>query len=155
MAEIERLVKIRFPLNPADWEGLKSESLWAREIAPGHYRIRNCPFYAYGVSAEDIVSAREQDGVLTFRDVVARSGHSTYRVLLAEGESVKSPKFLENWKPLQEIGSTYELAKSRWLAVDVPPETDIFAAYDLLERGERANAWTFEEAHCGHRVKKQ
>jgi Domain of unknown function (DUF4265) len=150
----EHLVKIRFPLDPADWKDLKSESLWAREIAPGRYRVKNSPFYVYGISAEDVVYARDQEGVLTFVSVYKRAGHSTYRILLKPEESVKSARFLQNWMPLEDIGCAYELAKSRWLAVDVPPQADIFVAYQLLEKGEAAKVWTFEEAHCGHPVEK-
>lgn len=83
-----------------------------------------------------------------------RGGHSTYRILIKEGESIRSPKFLEHWQPLQNMGCTYEQAKSRWLAIDVPPRTDIFAAYALFEKGEVDEIWTFEEAHCGHSVNK-
>jgi hypothetical protein len=150
----ERLVKVRFALDPKDWEGLGSESLWASQIAPGEYQIRNSPFYIYGISAEDIVSARDVDGILSFAAVSRRGGHSTYRILVTEGESISSPKFLQSWQPLQDLGCTYEQAKSRWLSVDVPPMTDIFAAYALLEKGEAAGAWTFEEAHCGHPANK-
>ncbi|SRR6266481_261293 len=149
----ERLVKIRFTLDPKDWEGLNSESLWAREMAPGEYQIRNSPFYIYGISAEDVVYAKEIDGTLDFISISKRGGHSTYRILLKEGENVESPQFIKHWQLLQRMGCTYEQAKSRWLAVDVPPETDIFATYRFLENGETAKVWTFEEAHCGHPVK--
>jgi hypothetical protein len=36
------------------------------------------------------------------------------------------------------------------LSVDVPPSVDIYAVYDLLEAGEIAGVWAFEEGHCGH-----
>lgn len=151
----DRLVKINFDLNSKEWPSIKSEGLWAEELDSGEYSIRNSPFYIYGISASDVVYARNIDGALTFAGVAKRGGHSTYRILLKESQSIDSPEFLRVWKPLQDIGCTYELAKSRWLAVDVPMATDIFAAYKLLEQGEAAGVWTFEEAHCGHPVGKQ
>src|SRR5438034_801568 len=140
-----RLVKVSFELNSKDWPSIKSERLWAEELNPGEYLIRNSPFYMYGISAGDIVYARNVDGILTFVGIASRGGHSTYRILLKPSQSIEAPEFLNVWKPLEGIGCTYELAKSRWLAVDVPPETDIFAAYRLLEKGEGAGVWTFEE----------
>ena len=45
-----------------------------------------------------------------------------------------------------------EQATDRLLAIDVPPETDVHAAYALLEKGETDGFWDFEEGHCGHAV---
>lgn len=67
----ERLVEIRFNLNPKDWERLSSESLWANELNPMEYEIRNSPFYVYGISAEDVVFAKEVDGILNFTSVLS------------------------------------------------------------------------------------
>ena len=148
----ERLVRIQFDLDPKQWPTIESESLWAEELDTGEYVIRNSPFYIYGISAADVVYARSVDGILTFASVARRGGHSTYRILLTESITLESPLFIENWRPLQHIGCMYELAKSRWLGVDVPASTDIFVAYKFLETGEAAGVWTFEESHCGHMV---
>jgi Domain of unknown function (DUF4265) len=154
MAELatEGFVKIRFELNAKDWKGLKSESLWALEVRPAEYLIRNSPFYIYGISTEDTVHAKSDDGILRFAGVAKRGGHSTYRILLRDPETIESPRFRESWQPLRDIGCTYELAKTSWLSVDIPPATGIVAAYRLLENGESKGIWTFEEAHCGHPV---
>ena len=58
--------------------------------------------------------------------------------------------FKKFWKPLQEIGCTYEKGMGRLYAVDVPSSTDIYRAYKLLEEGKKNNIWEFEEGHCGH-----
>jgi hypothetical protein len=147
------LTKVRFPLKPEDWEGLEAENLWAEIIGPDQYRLRNSPFYAYGVSVEDVVYAKESENVLNFAGIARRGGHSTYRILLPEGDSIRTRGFLTYWEPMENIGCTYELAKERWLAVDVPPRVDIFEVYALLEKGETEGAWSFEEGHCGHSVK--
>ena len=38
------------------------------------------------------------------------------------------------------------------LAVDIPPNVDIHKAYELLDYGEQAGIWGFEEGHCGHPI---
>jgi len=74
----EGLVKIRFELDPKDWNGLKSESLWALELHPAEYLIRNSPFYAYGISAEDTVHVNSS---MEFSALpVSRSAGATRRI---------------------------------------------------------------------------
>jgi uncharacterized protein DUF4265 len=58
--------------------------------------------------------------------------------------------FRTAWERLQALGCTYEQASSHLLLVDVPPHADIYAVYVLLEEGENAGVWDFEEGHCGH-----
>lgn len=146
-----RLVKINFPLPEEDHaHGVVAENLWAKPLSEGIYRIENTPFYAYGVSYQDVVAAEENNGKLVYRGVESRSGHSTYRILLQYPEGYTDPNFNVAWAPLADLRCTFEVAKSRWLAIDVPDSTDVFAVYALLEEGERSGLWTFEEGHCGH-----
>ncbi|MCP5335133.1 MAG: DUF4265 domain-containing protein [Oceanospirillaceae bacterium] len=42
------------------WHGYESESVWAEKISNDRCRIRNTPFYAKGVSFEDVVFVREK-----------------------------------------------------------------------------------------------
>jgi hypothetical protein len=143
----EELVKIIFNL-PAKDGPIASESLWAERLGSNLYRLRNVPFYLYGVSEQDIVRAEENDGRLTAAGIIDRGGHSTYRIFLPEQSSEE--QFARDWIPLQELGCTYERATRRLVAIDVPPHTDVYAVYDVLERGEKDRRWEFEEGHCGH-----
>lgn len=61
--------------------------------------------------------------------------------------------FEKAWDKLQSLGCTYERATDRLIAIDVPPETDIYEAYAVLELGENDKVWGFEEAQCGHTLK--
>src|SRR5260370_12819272 len=90
----DNLVKICIPLKPGGWERLETESVWAEPTDSGLYRIANTPFFAYGLSAEDVVTAQPVNGVLTLTGVSQRGGHSTYRLLLPEGSSYEQPGFL-------------------------------------------------------------
>ena len=149
------LVKIAFVLDPADWHRSASETLWAKPLGssqePKAFELQNTPFHAKGVSYLDVVRATEQDGQYVFAGTITPSGHSTYRLLAA----CLSPEFEGFHKSLQDLGCTYEsgvFGLRKIFAIDVPPTTDIYAVYRILENGEKANVWTFEEGHVGHRI---
>jgi Domain of unknown function (DUF4265) len=148
MPKNDPLVKVFFEL-PAN-SPLGAESLWAVKIAEGKYRLDNSPFYVYGYSHGDVVSAREQEGALVAQGICLRGGHSTYRVFLAEGLGVNSPELKTYWSRLKSLGCTYEGAGNRLFSIDLPPTTDVLAVYRMLEEGEKAGLWEFEEGHFGH-----
>ncbi|WP_416235247.1 DUF4265 domain-containing protein [Nitrospirillum sp. BR 11163] len=52
------------------------------------YVLENSPGSAYGLSYQDIVVAQPEDGLLLFRRVHARQGHSTYRIRLAQKTTI-------------------------------------------------------------------
>jgi hypothetical protein len=141
------LVKLVFKL-PANDGPIASESLWAERLGSNLYRLRNVPFYVRGASEQDIVRAEEIEGCLTVLGIIDRGGHSTYRIFLLAQTSEE--QFSMHWIPLQELGCTYERATRRLVAIDVPPQADVYAVYDVLERGEKNGRWEFEEGYCGH-----
>jgi hypothetical protein len=145
---VSGLVRVVFELEPNAWHGSATERLWAEPVVVGRYRLRNTPFFVFGVSAEDIVFAKERQGRLLFAGVSLRGGHSSYRIAVSDQHL-----FDRSWKHLQALGCSYE--EGQVLAVDVPPRADIHEVYELLEAGERAGAWDFEEGHCGHPVARQ
>jgi hypothetical protein len=135
-----------FVLDPGAWHGTATERLWAEPLGGRRYRLRNTPFFAFGVSTEDIVFANEKDGQLVFAGVSIASGHSSYRLRLNVPRT--DPAFAEAWAPLEALGCTYE--EGEVLAVDVPPRVNIHEAYRLLTDGESKGLWEFDEGHCGH-----
>jgi hypothetical protein len=141
------LVKVSLELPEGSPAG--GESLWAEKLAEDKYRLRNSPFYAYGYSFWDVVAAEEAEGLLKVKQPIIRGGHSTYRVFLAEGLGAESQEFIAAWQPLKRLGCSYEGAWKRLLAIDVPPAADISQVYCLLEKGEKAGIWQFEEGYCG------
>ena len=146
------LVKISFELEPDTWHGHARESLWAEKVGGNRYRLKNSPFYARGASFEDIIVAEsDRDGQLVFRNISICGGHSTYRIMLQV--SVKDPIFQERWSPLEKLGCSFEGVGGKLLAIDVPPAAEIHEVYSLLQAGQEAGVWDFEEGHCGHPVK--
>ncbi|MCC7380673.1 MAG: DUF4265 domain-containing protein [Deltaproteobacteria bacterium] len=142
------LVEIVFPLDAGAWHGFAAEALWAERIADDRFLIRSAPFHAFDVSAEDVVSAHPSNGALRFHQVVERGGGSTYRLFVRSG--LKDPVFARYWSPLEELDCNYEATDGSLLSIDVPSQADIEEVYALLEEGESAGVWEFEEGHVGH-----
>lgn len=146
-------VKVCFPLSDEDrGHGVEAENIWAECLGPNSYRVDNIPFYVYGISFDDVVRAGERDGRLVFEAVLSHGGHSTFRVLIKDEAGYESPAFNSRRRSLEQLGCSFEVAKRRWISIDVPPNCDVFAVYRVLEQGEEQDVWTFEEAHCGHEV---
>lgn len=137
--------KIEFPADMAR-DGIV-ETMFAQPVGD-NLRLKNSPFHVYGVSFQDVVAAERVNGRWLFSGVVARGGHSTYRIRLVGTEQEEA--FSSRWPALDALGCTYEEGGHpgrRLYAVDIPPAVDVHAAYALLEKGESDGAWAFEEAH--------
>jgi len=145
----EHLAKVAIRLSEPGYE---FETLWAEQTPDCDYRLRNVPFLAYGYSEQDTVSVTETEGRFIVNEVVERGGHSTYRVFLPA--PVSEDEFESMWQPLAALGCTYERANGRLIGIDVPPASDVYEVYSLLERGETSKLWEFEEGHCGHPLRK-
>lgn len=145
----EGLIKIVFDLEPDVWHGSATETMWAEPVGRTQFRLKNSPFFVFDISAEDIVSAAALGDLWRYKAVTHRGGHSTYRIFAFKDAG---GRFDDHWKSLSELGCSYE--EGPVLAVDVPPRADIYKVYSLLEAGEQANVWEFEEGHCGHPLKK-
>jgi hypothetical protein len=159
----ETLAKVYFQIEPGEWHGRPSETLWAEPVAGSKsgtvYRLRNSPFFVRNVSFLDTVrvAPRDDEPGLQFAGVVEHSGHSTYRLLVPPD----SPAFETYWKRLEALGCTYESASMDTgfgpkvlYTVDIPAATDVYAAYPILEEGEKHGVWMFQEGHVGHPLKR-
>src|SRR5215472_15911987 len=140
-------VKIQFVLDPKDGHGYETEGLWGESLGAGEFRILNSPFFAFGISFDDVVKAESSAGVYRFQEVLRRGGHSTYRLFLQNDRTVDDPEFKEYWTQLRRQHCTYENANDHFVAVDVPPQADVSKVYSLLEKGEAEGVWVFEEGH--------
>ena len=113
------------------------ETLWATHLGADEYKLDNSPFYAYGVSWEDVVSApfNSEEGFPTFERVVSKSGNRTVRVIfetpLETGN--ESDRVLRG---LVALGCSYEGANRKYVSVNVPPgvELNVVRTY-LSEQG--------------------
>ena len=96
---------------------------------------------------------KKSEGSLTVSGITDRGGHSTYRIFLPAQASEE--QFAADWIRLQELGCTYERATRRLVAIDVPPQADVYAVYDALARGEKQGRRKFEEGHCGRPLRER
>ena len=124
------------------------ETPWA-EPGGDYFRLDNLPWFAYGISDDDIVEATptEAAGVYEFVRVHRPSGNRLVRIIFDSSES--SARVLER---LLDMGCHYEGLNKKLVAVSIPPtvEFDSVCAY-LIEIGatwEHANP-TYEQLHPG------
>lgn len=92
-SDVAESVKVMFELEPSDWHDHATESVWAIPLGDNKYRVQNVPFYAYGVSYDDVVlTKRNEEGQLIVQGILERGGHSTYRVILNPGTTNRDLK---------------------------------------------------------------
>jgi hypothetical protein len=128
------------------------ETLWAHDLGRDRYRLANCPFYAYGVSWQDVVHAPfdPQEGFPTFQRVLEKSGNRTIRIVFddASVESGKSESLLDG---IMALGCDYEGATKTYLSLNIPPDVDLNAVVEFLIR--ESAEWehtdpTYDEFHA-------
>jgi len=142
------MVKIKVPLPKDTLAGAEAEWVWAEPQGEGTFALKNVPFYAKGISCEDMVRADPEEGSLVFKGVARRSGHSTYRIYASAGRT--TPTVAALLGTLRNMHCDIEPATDKLVGVDVLPEADIYKVYESLAESERAGVIDFQEGHCGH-----
>ena len=128
------------------------ETPWAEHVSDNLFRLDNMPFYAYGVSADDIVEARptEHEGVVQFIRVHEPSGNRTLRIAFEDGRSTADADAQSLLQAILDSGSAYEGATPTYVVLTIPPSTDLGLVTGLLDRAglrwEYANP-THEQLH--------
>lgn len=118
------------------------ENLWAAPVTGSQYRIERIPFFIYGISRGDIVTAAaDNEGRLQFGKVAESSGNRTLRA--------RSDGFIENARQRKKViadlkkrGADVEELRSRLLAVDVPVDVDLHAIEDYLTNDAKVS-WEY------------
>ena len=134
-ADLPNHVKVLFR------DGEQVETLWAEQVGPTTFRLDNAPFFAYGVSADDIVegSPTEFEGMFEFRNVVRRSGAATLRLAFLEpGEVDHRDEILAT---LLQQGCAYEGMNPKYIAVTVPPGVSLNVVTEFLS--DRGINWEY------------
>ncbi|HEY3704879.1 MAG TPA: DUF4265 domain-containing protein [Terracidiphilus sp.] len=94
------------------------EVIWATPLGSDLYRLENSPFYAYGVSWQDVIEAQPTDGTLEFRRVVEKSGHRTVRVILDLTSKSEPGKHVLD--QIVDMGCTWEGMNTKLICIDLP-----------------------------------
>jgi hypothetical protein len=144
----EGLVRVRVALERSPGEpGPEEDWLWAEPLGSGRYRVESCPFFAYGISRDDVIHAADAEASAPqFDEVVEKSGHRTLRVALDAALEIGSPEVQRLLGQLIERGCTHELLRPKLVAVDLPPHVDLLAVAEVLEQASRAGVLLWEWA---------
>jgi len=126
----EDIVKVRH----CDPGGAHTETLWARQMDTNLYQLENSPFFAYGVSWQDVIEARlGDDHVLEYVRCVKKSGNRTVRVIFQDYRST-DPGAEEVLLGLRNLGCSYEGMQPRMISVNVPSRVDLRVVTDFLKQ---------------------
>lgn len=122
----------------------ETETLWAFDLGNDKYRLDNLPFYAYGVSWNDVVLAPfdEDEQFPTFLKVVKKSGNRTIRIIFKPAVKAgnRSQALLDE---LVSLGCEFEAANRTYIVINIPPATDFET---VLEKVEAAKVkWEFAD----------
>lgn len=132
----EGLVRIRVPLDaPSGSAGPAEDWLWAEPLGSQRFRVESCPFFAYGVSRDDVVRATEAQGdeAPRLEDVIEKGGHRTLRLALDPRIDLADGAIQGLLERLLEMGCTHETLRPKLVALDVPPEVDVTIVVELLQ----------------------
>jgi len=139
----EPTAKILFRVPNSDGDATV-ETLWAIPIGDDLYRLDNSPFYAYGVSWQDVVLAPydEHEGFPTFRSVVERSGNRTLRIFF---DSPVEPDNASDQvlQVLVALGCSYEGANRRYVSINIPPVVELQRVCSYLT--DRKAQWEYAD----------
>lgn len=119
------------------WEGMR-----AHPSNEGGFVLDSVPFYLRNVSRGDTVLA-VQGEFLEFAEVLARGGHNTYRLLLAD---VPESEITSTIAELESLGLAVEKSENGiLLAVDVPPSVDQREIDGYLAEQRELGRWQVQD----------
>jgi hypothetical protein len=151
MTADEKMVRIFFELEREDdWPPASVESVWAKSTDdPNRYMIQNTPFFVFGATLGDVVTAEYREpelegelGQLWFQARVEWGGHALMRLIFRNREAKDEiVAWLNQAGCICEGFPTYSM-----VALSVPPEVDQGAIQAYLLQREQAGDIYVEEA---------
>ena len=133
---VEGLVRIRVPIERSrDDPGPEADWLWAEPLGSDRFRVESCPFFAYGISRDDVVRAVEPRGgdAPRLEDVMEKGGHRTLRMALDPAAELSHRPVQALLEELLELGCTHEALRPKIVAIDLPPQVDVAVVTGLLQ----------------------
>lgn len=130
MAGTQGMVKVRFHgSHPGD-----VETLWARPVDVDQYQLDNSPFYAYGVSWQDVVEAQPSaDQFLEYVRCIRKSGNRTLRVIFQD-YGINDRQAQGVLQGLRRMGVSYEGMQPKMVSINVPPTKDLDEVTEFLSK---------------------
>ena len=144
--ESEARVSFRLEQDEDGYPPVAWERLWAAKVQEGLYRLDNVPFYAKGVSSDDVVLVETLDDELVFRELIQASGNSVIRVYVLDLEDVQASR-----DEFRAFGCESELSNvARLFALEVPAATDFGPVGRLIDAGVNQTRWEYEVGVMRH-----
>lgn len=135
-------VKVLFFTDPVDgYPPEEWESMWCRPLGENRFKLDNIPFFAKGVSCEDVIKARCSEGRYVFTEVVDASSNSTVRVIVYDLEGVEQIR-----GKLRELGCEVEGSGIEGLLSANVPKSCLGAVTEYLQGEHAADRLDYEEA---------
>jgi hypothetical protein len=110
------------------------ETLWAQRVdgRDDLFRLNNAPFFAYRMSADDVVEGSEvSPGMYDFVRVVERSGNRTVRLLFG-ADRVDSPLGASVLDSVRKLGCAFEGMNNVLVSITVPAPVALDAVVAFL-----------------------
>ncbi len=138
----ENLTKIHIGLPNSEDTG--GESMWAEVLGNDLYRVRNVPFYAYGLNFNDIVYAKAESDDLkpSVLKLHETGGHKTLRVIFTDDSSLEER--VSKLKQLNEHKAYHENANDMMFAIDIEPDGNYGKVCDILYAWENDGILSYE-----------
>jgi hypothetical protein len=118
-------IKILLQHDENDPNAWRAETLWAIDLGDNLYKLNNSPFFAYGISCDDVVYApfNVNEGFPIFERIVTKSGNRTVRINF---DSLPEPGNHEEavLKHIKDAGYAYEKCSLTFIAVETGPDGD-------------------------------
>jgi hypothetical protein len=141
-------VRLLVPLErEAGADGPEDEWLWVEPLGSGRFRIESTPFFAYGLSHDDVVRATEATDLPRLEDVERKSGHRTLRVALAGEWDLDRPEIQQFLDDMLALGCAYEAMPPKIAALDVPPDVEVAEVIARLQaqHGDGVLVWEWAD----------
>ncbi|HHD78089.1 MAG TPA: DUF4265 domain-containing protein [Epsilonproteobacteria bacterium] len=138
--------KIHVPLNE-DWHNFSVETLWGEKINKDVYKIASIPFFAKGISFDDLIKVKlDQDKKLFYDKHISKGDYCTYRFLFDDNDpdATSRRKYLDL---LSSYGDMEYYDESDLYALSVPKKK-VHELYKILNQLEKDEILDFEEGDC-------
>lgn len=127
--------KVTLTTENGEGESPDIECPWADYLGNDQYRLKNFPFFFYGLSYDDIFVAKPisaDDNMPHFERVIKKSGHKTVRIIFSESikTSEESRKILSD---LTDFGCGYEGTNGEvYFVINIQPHCDFWKICEYL-----------------------
>ncbi|MEV6332932.1 DUF4265 domain-containing protein [Streptomyces sp. NPDC051909] len=117
------------------------EQLWTRQLTEDTFEVACLPFFTYGICYRDVVTI---DSNHLVKRAVRKYGHRTLRVAPVVEHADRDQAHELLYGKAVDTGLPHEWLQGTYLAVDLPPGSDVAPFVEVLEPLAQAGALHWE-----------